>query len=882
MSESVGEIHVDVHADATGLTSEVERAAERASRNAQIEMDAELTQGAIRHLQRQAAAAAARANATVEFDADTDFASVIRDARRVARLARQRVEFEAHLSTQGIVWSDGLRRFIHDADGAEVSAHELDQALQGLGGTVGGLGRRFGGVGQVISNSVTAFAARAVTQIAAFGILIGSIIPYVIALAASLASVVGAAITAAGSLVSVGVALGTIAGAYATVIIGTNGLSEAFKAQDKALKELETTGKVSKKTQEELAASMDRLSPSAREFVDSVNDLRDAWSALQRTVQQNLFLDIGSSLERTAKVVLPILREGFGTLATQLNNGAIALLAWSRSADGLETISGIFTVMEGVLPHLIGALGSFAKGIANLFIGAGPAAVRFSALIERVAKSFEEWTARISADGSLDRFLTRAHLALIAIGDLAKSAGKFILALLDPGGVSDNGVALIERMSAALDELTTWLNDPANQPTIQEFWDQVNENLDRLVKLVTETDWGQVMRDLQGLADALWWLARALQFLADVGAFTNAFSVINLLKDTDWGAVWAGIQTIEVPDWLTILTAVLAPIPFTIGVILGTFAEPIGAAFNAFFTGVDPPDWLSILTGVLAPIPFTIGLVLGGEGPAVQAAFDNMFANLDPPDWLTIMTAIMAPVPVAIGVALGGQAGAFGAALTAFFEPSPGIVSGVVAAIIGPFGGLATRILAPAGDWGASLTGWFSGSNGIAIATALNIISPFGGLAVRIIGNAGSIYDAFVGWFSGLGRLAQSAADAILAPFRGLGAAITSAIGNIDVPSPAAKGLIAGAANGIQVTRGPQLRLVGEAGPEAIVPLRRTQILDPAVNGFLKGIAADRWGTPKAKDGGTIAPQINLTMPTDDPEAAAMAVWNRLVFEGVV
>ena len=38
--------------------------------------------------------------------------------------------------------------------------------------------------------------------------------------------------------------------------------------------------------------------------------------------------------------------------------------------------------------------------------------------------------------------------------------------------------------------------------------------------------------------------------------------------------------------------------------------------------------------------------------------------------------------------------------------------------------------------------------------------------------------------------------------------------------------------------------------------------------------------TSKGKD--RLPPNINVTLPTGDPEAAAMAVYNRLVFEGAL
>ena len=81
-------------------------------------------------------------------------------------------------------------------------------------------------------------------------------------------------------------------------------------------------------------------------------------------------------------------------------------------------------------------------------------------------------------------------------------------------------------------------------------------------------------------------------------------------------------------------------------------------------------------------------------------------------------------------------------------------------------------------------------------------------------------------------------------------------------------------ATGIHVTRGPQFALIGEAGPEAVVPLRRNQPLDPAVTALLRAVATSRGlgGQPN----GPLIGSLQVVAPTSDPEATAMTVVNRI------
>lgn len=97
---------------------------------------------------------------------------------------------------------------------------------------------------------------------------------------------------------------------------------------------------------------------------------------------------------------------------------------------------------------------------------------------------------------------------------------------------------------------------------------------------------------------------------------------------------------------------------------------------------------------------------------------------------------------------------------------------------------------------------------------------------------------------------------------------------NPNDPRCFAKGMVA-AANGIHITRGPQVALIGEAGPEAVVPLRKNQPLDPAVESLLLSVAQSR-GLATRQEVGPAVGTLNVNLPTGDPYAAAMTVANRI------
>lgn len=948
MSESVGEAHIDVHADARGLTGEVQRAADTAARGAQVEVGMQLEHGAARELRAEAAEAADRANTTVRFTADADFARLGAQARAAARAAQQRVQFIAHLETRGFTLDRELGVFRRQVDGSIATTGELERALADLDHQARRTGAGIGGVGGALENSIVAFGARAISQITGFGVLIGAVIPYVVALVAELAALVTVAIQAAGVVVALGAAVGALAGGFLVAKVGTMGVADAFKAQQKALDELNRTGKVSKKTQEELDAAMKKLAPSARNFVKEVEEMRPAFDGLRKAVQQALFLDLGDMFERTAKEIIPVLTTGMVGVAKAINDVALSFLNWVRSAEGTKTIGDVFKSISTLLPPVLRILGKFALGIANLFIGATPGAKTFLAWLEKVADRFVKWTKKISEDGSLTTFMLKAQSAFRAIMGLAGDLIGLFTAFSDTGGLQA-GLDLIDKFRGKIQELTTWLRDPANAQKIQDFWDQVSTNFDRFLKIIEDTDWGRVLSDLQGLADLLFYLGEAIAFLISNGALTNVGSVITDIAGLPWGDIIQGIKDdIASGDmnWPFLIYGLFAPLPAAIGATLDTFGPQISQAFTDFFAQTDI-DWAFVIFAILLPVPAAIAVGLDALAPAANEAFANWFTGfvmdwgfiifawllplpaaiaavlgtfLGPIgdaftaffssitiDWVRTVFAIMAPFPAALGAFLAGVQIDWGAIIFAIFAPVPALIFNfittmtptfgealgswfitagpaaliAVSAITGPFIGLAAKIFGGTGSFDAFLRGWLATASVIAAIAVAAIISPFAGLAAKIFGVTGSFTSMLRAWFSGAAGIAATAVASIISPFIGLGLAISREIGTVQIATSTPD---VAAAHGAMITS-PTHVLAGEAGPEVIVPLRRNMSLDPQVENLLATLAIDRGlaagdRNKKAKASGLR--DINIQLPTGDPEAAAMAVFNRLVFEGVI
>ena len=172
---------------------------------------------------------------------------------------------------------------------------------------------------------------------------------------------------------------------------------------------------------------------------------------------------------------------------------------------------------------------------------------------------------------------------------------------------------------------------------------------------------------------------------------------------------------------------------------------------------------------------------------------------------------------------------------------------------------------------------------GKAKSMATSIVNAFSGLAGKIVSKAGDLAAKLAAWGRSAVSKAGGVANDIVSKFSGLASRIVNAIGNIvpkikmpniKVPTVVAKVITPKKASG-GIISGPQHVIVGEAGPEAIVPLDRAlSRVDPAVralSAFAQGM------TPT---GGSTAPTIGrqidvggitINTPTDGPPGGGLA-----------
>lgn len=249
-----------------------------------------------------------------------------------------------------------------------------------------------------------------------------------------------------------------------------------------------------------------------------------------------------------------------------------------------------------------------------------------------------------------------------------------------------------------------------------------------------------------------------------------------------------------------------------------TAKDGILAAWNAL-----PPD----VQSTLLSIPNIIGGQFRGAISQTAAAGNRIIDGV-------------ATIPGRTSSAVSGAAEAIGSK----FQAAPGIVGGIVDRLVGKFSGVTSRITGAIGDIGSAIAAKFNGIVTAAQGVVANIVDAFTGLGGRILGRIGDIAGQ-------------------------IGAKLNFS-GAVKLPATATGG----------VFNGSQARIIGEAGPEAVVPLNRPlNQVDPAVRAL--SAYAQGLSTPGVAGVGRSVTvhegAIQVITPLSNPALVAEQVLDRLV-----
>lgn len=483
-----------------------------------------------------------------------------------------------------------------------------------------------------------------------------------------------------------------------TLKIGLSGVSDAFKALG--------SGDAAA-----LDAALKKLAPSAQAFVKQAQAIKPAFDAMKLDVQQKLFDGLGQSLKVLAASYLPVLKNGFSGIATELNGAAKGVATFLSQGSSISSVSTIFDNVRAAVKALSPAL----TAIVSAFVDLGTVGSTFlpglATGITGVAEKFASFINTARQTGQLQSFIQNAINVLKQLGDIAKNVFGIIGDILGAGEDAGGGGTLntLQQITGALRDFTS---SASGHQILVTFFTQVGAAVKALLPVFTglvSIVVGQVAPVLLSFVTTLGPVLQGV--LGPLGIALNAALPGITALGNGIAAFVAGIAPAlpAVGALVAVLGQGLGQVMAALGPVIGQLAQVLATTLA---TAIPP------LIPIITQLVQIVGQILTAVAPLIGPILQLVSAALGP--LLTIVQALLPPftlliqsvlkalqpvIPVIaqaftqLGTALAPLAGALGnalvqifVALTPILQPLAGLFLQLVTAIIPLLGPITTLI----------------------------------------------------------------------------------------------------------------------------------------------------------------------------------------------
>lgn len=603
------------------------------------------------------------------------------------------------------------------------------------------------------------------------------------------------------------------------------------------------------------------VQPAAAAF----QSLGDSFSALQDRIQGAAAGGLAVGFQNIKAVV-----DSLGPVLEQFGAAFGAVFA---NITAQLSASGFQTFLQGSIPifsSLVTAAFQLGAAIGNIFIVALPYIQQFSTWLQQITTDFATWTASAAGAASINTWLQGASDILASLGPLLAAAGQALNSLVTPATIAAfvQFVGTLTNIMPLLGGLLQVVGNLNVFGILAQLIEAVGIVLQPLMPALMQlgTILGQAVSGalavivpllgslIQAFAPLLQiivsFLGAALQPL--LGALELLLQPLISVANTLLSALMPAFQMIL--DVIVQLIPALLPLISVAGQLIAAFApliEQLVAALMPAFTQVI--DAIMPLIQMIMPVLIEL---LNTVIPIFVQLASDLIAQLLPaimPIIEALLGMIKKVLPPLIDL-LDVLVPIIGTVLKAAFDILLPAIKGVVnmlSSVLVPIIDTVTDVLAGLIKF---LTGVFTGNWEQAWQ---GIVDIFSGLFNGIVGIAEGVINGVIDLVNG-----------IIEGLNSVAGAVGISIGTIPNVNWNAAGAII---NGPTILQG-----VGEAGPEAIVPLRRPlSQVDPSVRGL--SAIAQGLGVPAGTGTNvTVESGAIVVQGTQDAAATANETVNRL------
>lgn len=577
--------------------------------------------------------------------------------------------------------------------------------------------------------------------------------------------------------------------------------------------------------------AMKKLSPGARQFVREIQGLHPAFKQLQLDVQNVFFNQLEGTLTRVGRTLLPTLHRGLVGLSVDLGKMTDNFLSAFGSARSQTNIAAIFTAAHEALKPFIPALGHLVGAFLSISAAAGPFFVQLSGGFAHLLQLFAAFINEAADSGALAKFFDDALVILRQFGALLGSVFDLVTSLI--AALQADGAQALGFLTTLIGQLAAFFATAEGKEMLANVFLLLNTALSSMQQILTPLlpAIGQLVGSLSGdLAEAL---KTVTPFLVQTANILAEHPDLLAAAVTAWMAYRAALVAVAIYEaivdalnpvgWIVLAIAAIAAGAYLIYKNWDAVTRALKVAWEAikgFFQGIwnwivtigkDIANWFTVtLPNFFASIPGKIWAAL----QALPGILGNAF-----------LTALH-DAGMVIGIQIG--------LLLAFFIKLPGWIWDAIKAIGHLFVDL----------WHLALsTGEAVLRAGIAAVIYIFTVLP-GRIAAFVLRLPGIIAGAFrsawdwakrevvqgaeavidfvsrlprriSGFFSNVGHAILGGLKAgINAVISGFNSGINKVAGIIHIGLPNIPLLASGG-----LVKAPTLAVVGEAGPEAVVPM---------------------------------------------------------------
>lgn len=235
---------------------------------------------------------------------------------------------------------------------------------------------------------------------------------------------------------------------------------------------------------DEYAAALANLSPNARAFVEETRSLGDAWKDLRLQIQDNLFAGLGGSITDLATNYFPILKNGLGGIATEINIGLKGALADLSSESSKLDWTNILENTRISMQPVIDGLSSLFGGLTNIASIGSDFLPGLSGSFADTMARFEEWTASEEGQNKIRTFMENSIKALGEIKDLFVEIGRVVGGLFTTS--DESGKSMVQSLTETMREFADWMRTAEGQEKMKAFWEDVRRTVTDILNLVKE------------------------------------------------------------------------------------------------------------------------------------------------------------------------------------------------------------------------------------------------------------------------------------------------------------------------------------------------------------------------------------------------------------